>query len=349
MSWRLPAGAVNWPLEHLQVGIVLTLACVVLTAPLAAVSLAQERTVPSLGYQAAFGDFYDGEYEDALRLFQSENRGAIKTPQSRWIDSIAYHAMMGECYYQMGQLREALDHYTSALQLYAAFPDWMIRVQFTPAIRPAGAGARVLIPWGQSTRRTQLGYYPASMLIGQGQIDQNEVVQRGGVVQQAQLRPINVQEIVRTTTLALRRRAELLGPVAQHDPLTQQVLTALMRRPGLPNHWSEAWIDVQLGLAYAAAGKDVEAAGHLQRGLVAAGQFDHPYTSIALLELGRLALRQGNFDAAGGFFLEATYSAVYFPDLGVLEEAFRLATLTHILSAAKGSIRHWPRPLAGRK
>ncbi|MFW5692963.1 MAG: CHAT domain-containing protein [Thermoguttaceae bacterium] len=302
----------------------------------AAESQAQERNVPSLGYQAAFTDFYEGEYEDALRIFQNESRGAIKTPQSRWIDSIAYHTMVGECYYQMGRLREALDHYTSAMQLFAAFPGWMLRVQFPPAIRPAGAGARVAIPWGNSTRRSQLGYYPKSMLIGQGQIDQNDVVKHGGVVQQATLMPINVQEIVRATTLAIRRRAELLGPVAEHDKLTQDVLSALARRPGPPNHWSEAWIDVQLGLAYAAAGKDQEASQHLQRGMVAAGQFDHAYTPIALLELGRLALRQGEFDAAGKSFLEATYSAVYYSDLGVLEEAFRLGTLTHILSGRKG-------------
>ena len=316
--------------------IALLLSSLVLAVPTGGHLWGQERMVPSRGYQAAFTDLYEGEYRDALRRFQAESRGAIKTPQSRWIDSIAYYTMVGECYYQMGRLREALDQYNAALQLFAAFPGWMLRVQFQPAIRPANVGARPPIPWGQSTRSSQLGHYPSSMLIGQGQIDQNEVVKHGGVVQQAKLMPINVREIVRAATLAIRRRAELLGPVAQHDPLTQQVLAALTRRPGPPNHWSEAWIDVQLGLAHAAVGQDQQAAQHLQRGLVAAGQFDHPYTPVALLELGRLALRQGNFDAAGGLFLEATYSAVYYSDLGVLEEAFRLGTLTHILSGRGG-------------
>lgn len=340
-----PRGALDAVLEEalrratgvlLRLGFVLAVAGLFLSGPGVNGLPAQERSVPSLGYEASKSSFYEGDYDDALRRFQAESRGAIKTPQSRWIDSIAYYTMIGECHYQMGNIREALEHYTSALQLFAAFPGWMIRVQFPPAIRPANVGARVQIPWGQSKRRAQLGYYSNSMLIGQGQIDHNEVVQRGGVVQQATLMPINVQEIVWATTLALRRRAELLGPVSQHDPLTQEVLAALMRRPGPPNHWSEAWIDVQLGLAYAAAGKDLEASQHLQRGLVAAGQFDHAYTATALLELGRLGLRQGNFEAAGNFFLEATYPAVYYSDLGVLEEAFRLATLTHILSGRKG-------------
>ncbi len=336
MHWHLPADTVGRFLSRRRTALVVALVGSVLLGPYAHGLPAQDRTIPSRIYFATFGDFYEGEYDEALRQFQSENRGAIKTPQSRWIDSIAYHTMTGECYYHMGRLPEALEHYTSALQLYVAFSGWMMRVQFPPAIRTASVGARTPVPWGQSTRNSQLGYYPESYLIGQGQIDQSKVVQQGGVVQQAQLKPINVKEIIRTTTLAMRRRAELLGPVAQHDSLTQEVLAALVRRPGLPNHWSEAWIDVQLGLAYAAAGKDVEAAQHLQRGLVAAGRYDHPFTSVALVELGRLALRQGNYDAAAKFFLEATYSAVYYTDLGVLEDAFRLGALTHILSGRKG-------------
>ncbi|MFW6124587.1 MAG: CHAT domain-containing protein [Pirellulales bacterium] len=312
-----------------------TAAAVLLAVTVAAPSRGQERGIPSRGYWATFGVYREGDYKDALESFQAAGRGAIKTPQSRWIDSICYHAMVGECYYHMGRLEKALDHYTSALQLYSAFSDWMIRVQFPPSIRPAGRGARPQIPWGQSTRRARVGHYPRDLLISQGRIDNKEIVQKGGVVQQAMLKPINVQEIIRCTTLAMRRRARLLGPVTEHDTLTQQVLGTLLRRPGPPNHWSEAWIDVQLGLALMAAGKDARATQHLQRGLVAAGQYDHAFTGIALLELGRLALHRGDMQAAAKFFEEATYSAVYYSDYGVLREAFHYGTMTHILSGAR--------------
>jgi len=293
-----------------------------------------ERHTPTLRYHAAFGTFYEGEYADALDVFRDEARGAIKTPQSRWIDSICYETMVGECYYQMGHLREALDHYTAALGLFSGFSDWMIRVNFPPAIRPSSL--QVQIPWGVSTRQSRQGQYPTEMLVGQGQIDNNEPFQRGGVVQQAILYPIQPQEIVRCTTLAIRRRAELLGPAGPHDPLTAEVLARLQRRPGPPNHWSEAWIDVELGLALSAAGKAPQAVPYLQRGLVAAGEYDHPMTSIALLELGRIAMSQANYPAALRYFEEATYAAMFYPDLGVLEEAFRGAALAYQLAARKG-------------
>ena len=161
------------------------------------------------------------------------------------------------------------------------------------------------------------------MFIGQGQIDMNDVIQHGGIVQQANLFPITPQEIVRATALALRRRAMLLGPVSKYDPLTNDVMAALNRPVGPPNHWSEAWTNLERGLALAAGGKDAQAVGYLQRAVLAGGEFDHPLTSIALLELGRLALMRGEYPAAAKFFEEATYAAVNYPDYGVLEEAFR--------------------------
>jgi tetratricopeptide (TPR) repeat protein len=295
-----------------------------------------QRQIPSQRYFNAFGLLYEGDYRDALDIYQDEGRSGIKTAQSRWIDSICYHTMTGECYYQMGNLAAALEHFTQALTLYAAFGDWMIRVQFPPGIQPATLGARPAVPWGATKRTSRVGQFPDSYLMGQGRINNNDAVQKGGVVQQAQLFPVNVKEIVRATCLAIRRRRELLGPTCKYDPVTTQVVAALSRRPAPPNHWSQAWIDVQLGAAQASMGNPQQAASLLEHGILAAGEFDHPLTSTALLELGRLALEAGDFRSAARLFEETTYSAVSFTDLGILEEALRLGTMTHLVSGAKG-------------
>src|SRR3972149_3254672 len=98
---------------HLSTLLAAILAAAVLAGPSADRVLAQgaPRTTPTLSYYAAFSFFYDGEYLDALRAFQSEGRSSIKNVQSRWIDSICYETMCGECYYQMGDLDKALQHY----------------------------------------------------------------------------------------------------------------------------------------------------------------------------------------------------------------------------------------------
>ena len=100
--------------------------------------------------------------------------------------------------------------------------------------------------------------------------------------------PVHVAEIVRATTLAIRRRHEILGPICKFDPFSNTLVDVLARRPGPPNHWSEAWINVQLGCAYSAAGNTAQAKTALERAVLVGGQFDHPLTSTALLELGHI-------------------------------------------------------------
>ncbi|MBI3838798.1 MAG: tetratricopeptide repeat protein, partial [Planctomycetia bacterium] len=287
--------------------------------------------VPSRIYFNTFPLYFDGDYRNALSAFLSEGRGGIKTATSQWIDSICYFTMAGESYYQMGNLPAALDSYNSALKLYVAFSDWMMRVQFPLVIPPAITGTVRATPWGQSKRGARIGQFSETFLMGQGRIDNSAAVFRGGVVQQAVLFPVHAAEIVRCTSLAIRRRRELMGPVCKFDSLTNDLIDVLSRRPGPPNHWSEAWVSVQLGCAYAAAGNAAQANTALQRGVLAAGEYDHPLTSTALLELGRLALEAGDFPAAARYFEETTYACINFPNLGNLEEAFRFGFLAHQL------------------
>ena len=250
--------------------------------------------------------------------------------------------MIGECCFEIGANAEAYEHYTAALNIYLANARWFSQVVPQP-IR-ADAGGRKAPPWQTRRLLAPMGQLPYSMLISQGQLQVNLQGQTisSGMVQQPTLFPIEPCEIIRTTTLAIRRRAELLGPLAAHDPLFDSIIAALQQKAGQPNHWSEAWINVELGAALAAGGRPAAAVPVLQKGTLASGEFEHQLTAIAHLELGRLAMAAGNFKEAAEHFEEATYDAYYFPDiahlpdLGLMEEAFRYGALNHILGGGKG-------------
>ncbi len=320
--------------RELGIAAVLMLAMLVVFPTSAAAQIGRD-SIPSTVYYRSFPILYDGDYRAALGNFSGEVQGGIKTVQSAWIDSICYHTMTGECYYHMGKLPQALDHYTRALNLLSAFHNWMLSVTFPPFIQPGPVGSRKAVPWGQSRRGTEIGSFPSAFQMQQGKLNNNDVVQRGGVVQAPVIVSVNVDEIVRASCLAMRRRRELLGPMAKHDPLTAEIVTKLSQRPGQLNNWSIAWVDVQLGAAYASMGNMAQAVASLENSLIVGGRYDHPLTGTALLELGRIALEAGDVAASSRYFDEATYCAVNFGDTGLLEEAFRLGQLANRLANAK--------------
>jgi len=313
-------------------------------APVAPV-LGQGRAkqVPNEIHFLALQSYYSGDFRTALKGFREAGRSGFASTEGRWIDSICFHAMMGEAAYQLGDNVTANEQFTAAIKMFLVHRDWMLRVEFPDSIQPK-QGISKAPAWGPTSRNTTIGHFQDRYQSFQGRLDNSEVIKSGGVVAPAQLYPVYVAEIVRCTCLAIARRREILGPACEHDPLTGELLDALSRRPGKPNHWSQCWIELQLGLAYASANRMPQAANELTKSLMAAGTFDHPLTSVGLLELGKLAFEAGKYDAAMTFFHEATISAAFFDRYEVMEEAFRLGGLAHILSGQKGV--YPPLPLA---
>ena len=333
-------------LPRLQSRWLLSIAAVTSLAVMPAAALAQgnpqnlaqgAQSQPPPAYFLSFAGFYDGNYIAAQQAFTLFGQNAIKNPAAGglWIDSICYQTMLGECNYQMGNHVAARACYETALLLLIRFNTWMLSVQFPPVITPATPQQLVVVPWYATVRQTVVGHYPPTINIQQGNINNNNAVINGGIVQPAVLMPINVQEIVRCSCLAIRRWRELLGPACPHSDTTRALVQVLGQRPAIPNHWSEAWVDVQLALAYAAAGKDAQARKLYEQAELVSGAFDHPFTCTVHLELGRLDLAAGNFQGAQVHFLEASWSAAQFGDYGVLEEALRYGAIAHFMSNPK--------------
>ncbi|MEM8944543.1 MAG: hypothetical protein AAGD11_05105 [Planctomycetota bacterium] len=302
-------------------------------------TLGRGNTIPSVAYYRAIDQLYKGDYRDAQRTFQRELRGAIKIGvTNRWLDSIAYHALLGEVYYHQGQVAQALAQFDQACLQYLQSPNWMIRIQFQREPQADTNLHRKIMPWGQSTRQFTLGRFSNQELIRLTEIAEQAVRQGADPRYQPQIpfRRIDAVEIIRATALAIRRRNELLGPLGAEDEISRQLVTALSRGTTIPNHWSKAWADLLLGVAQAGVGKDDQAEKYLNRALLVAGQYDYPLTCVAMLELGRIQMQAGNSAAAAKLFTEANYSAYYYDDLGAIDDAFRLASINQLASGVQG-------------
>jgi len=306
------------------------IAAILLLAFWPAFSVGQQRdTIPTQAYYGGIEYLYQGRYRDAERILRRELRGSIKTVTSRWIDSICYHAMLGEVYYHQGRLPAALEQYDQACEMFLQYPKWLLRVRFGMNPRPLTNFRQ--LPWGRRERPYALSQLPSAMMISLGQIDNSQAVSQGGVVQQAQYWKLDVTEVLRTTALAIRRRNELLGPLGPHNATSRALVLALTRGGAPPNHWSQAWIDLQLGLAQEGTGEIRQALPHLERATLLAGKFDHRLTCVALLGLGRLQMLAGDNSTAAHTLAEASYLAFYYEDLGVLDDSMRLGTVNRLI------------------
>jgi tetratricopeptide (TPR) repeat protein len=287
------------------------------------------RTVPTAAYDAALAALAAGDFASGLEIASQEYRGGIRAGAQRWIDSIAAAMVVGEANYELGRFREAIAAYDEALLLWATYGEWLLAVQF-PQQPLRGLTQQRVATWGRSQRNTSPAAIPEQFTIRQGGADPQQVLKQGGVLTAPADYPIRPQEIVRSLVISLYRRAEILGELSREGAALDDAAKALMRRPAPPNHWSQSWIDIALGVAQWAQGKADQALPLLNRGLIAANQFDHPLTSWGLIVLGRIALDADQPAAALKYFEEATYTAADHGDARALEEAFRLAFTAHM-------------------
>lgn len=293
------------------------------------------QTVPTAAYDAALAALAAGEFAGGLEIAAQEYRGGIRAGSQRWIDSIAAAMAVGEAHYELGRFREAIAAYDEALLLWASHGDWLLAVQF-PQQPLRGLSQQRVATWGRSQRTTSPAAIPEQLSIRQGGADPGKVLKQGGVLTAPVNYPVRPQEIVRALVVSLYRRAEILGDLAREGAVLDDAAKALLRRPAPPNHWSQSWIDIALGVAQWAQGKADQAAPLLNRGLIAANQFDHPLTSWGLIVLGRIALDADQPDAAVKYFEEASYTAADYGDARALEEAFRLAFAARMATGSGG-------------
>ena len=290
-----------------------------------------DRARPRADYLMSCGTFADGDYRRAFRGLKSSS--FLQAP-NRWIDSICIFAMQGECLYQVGDTAAALEMYNAALDLFIKYPDWMRRIRFPTQLNPLRRQINPAINWGTSRRRSVPVQLPESLLSYQ----LNQAIQGNQILLGTpDARPVRAAEIVRCIALAMRRRLEIMGPYCEHSPGTDN-LNALLKQQqlGHANHWSQAWVSLWRGLALASAAKHAQAAAELQKSLVILGRYDHPLTATALVELGKLAFRAGNFDAAANYFFEASFPAAAYEQHVLIAEAFSWGAVVHMMRGQQG-------------
>ncbi|MDO5552585.1 MAG: hypothetical protein Q4G68_02370 [Planctomycetia bacterium] len=285
-------------------------------------AFAQSGPVPAERYYRGERLLERGELNLARTFYREMLRNSIKIGNSQWLDSICYYTKLGECYYYRGELGDALDCYNTALDITLAYPNWLNRVKYlTPSMSRQG---KPPVPWGPGNRgEVPLGLLAEKAGIILGDDVTEERLRQGGAMSNLRQIEINPLEILRCIAQSLRRRNEILGPLAPFDPRSDQLVQLFSKRSVGPNHWSIVWLDTLFGLSLQGVGKIAESQDVLKDSLLASGQYDHMLTPTVLLEMGRLLLAAEKAEEASEYFFEASLSAFHFKDSLIVEESLR--------------------------
>ena len=280
------------------------------------------NTLPYLSekYFSAQKIFDQGDYLWAWQEYGYEIRRAEQSGRRDWVDSICYLARVGECHYQKGENANAMACFEIALQNYLSNYDCFNWLRFDMA---GGLQFRrkTTPPWGDAAKtQGELAVIPDRVNI---EYMLGDVISGFRASPDTELRPIAPTELAVCLAIALSRRAELLGPLGRYDELNEKLVQKLRERPFPKDHWSLVWGDILFAMTLVTAGNDIEAKALLESSLYFSNEIEHPLSSFAMLELGKIALRFGDYPTACLRFEEASHSAWRYEDTFVLCEAFR--------------------------
>ncbi len=313
------------------------------------------KQYPSREYYLAKALLENGQADEALAGCQDALRNAWRVGNIRFVDSIAPAVLAGECYYQQGNLTAAIKQYEIAMTMAIDFVGWSARVNATgQGGVTANANNTLLrgIQWSNNARGTSVVRFPQFVPTMVGQLDFQEVIQRGGVAIPAELIRLDLGEILRMLALAQYRRNCIAGPLTARYPLTAKFRDSLLQEPGTGIAWIDAGLKVNIALAEQANGDNQAALVALGNAQSTPDRFDHYCTPIALLAQAELQLLEGNYPAANKTLIEASLVAAQLEQHHILADiVYRMGGVaTYLGDQTQGNtfqaIANWSRKQA---
>jgi hypothetical protein len=269
-------------------------------------------------YYAAIDFIADGQTTQALALLDSALAQARMVNDQRGIDSVPPLVMMGESHLEQCDIALALEKYDAALQISLMGQRWLSLLKSPPGSIRADTRTRE-ITWAPNSRGTQMGTFTEAWPIALSAPD--VLLENTPQGNPGKIVSIDALEILRCQAIALRRRFQLLGPLAKHSPLTRPVLEMFrVNTQGQPEPIVCA-VSICRALAEMGAGERVESARILKQNLSLASGVDHPLTAVALLALADLAIDANEILEAEERATEAALAAARASQMEHLAEA----------------------------
>lgn len=289
--------------------------------------------LPRAEYYVAKELYGAGRTLEAAEGFQvALNRGR-RVGDVRWVDSVPPMVMLGECYYRQGNLAMALEQYDAALMLTLNNQNWINQVEVGVEQLPLLEGVAKGIDWFSKSQGSRPVAIPEAVQIAVD-LSQAQAAPGGGVVAPVgMLTRLDATEVIRTLGIALQRRWQIFGPLAEKSPLAEPMVQYFSNPPRQQSAWLQSSWAVLRGLSELSSQSKVAAAESIRSGVLLGGEYDYFMSPIALLTLAEMEARQGNLPAAITILQDASLMAAEFEQHSEL--ATSLALIGEYASASR--------------
>lgn len=280
--------------------------------------------LPRAEYYVAKELFGAGRIAEAAEGFTAAGQRARRIGEQRWIDSIPPLVMLGECYYQQGNLTLAMEQYDAALLLMLNYPKWIDRVDAGSEQLPFHEAAAKGINWFPMSVAARTVAIPEAIEIAIDPL-QAQVGPQGGIIAPVSLvTRLDSTEVFRTLAVAMSRRKEILGPLARHSPLSEPLALAFMHEPLPQAAWVVASWKLLRGLSKLSTATEAEAPGLIRGSILLGGQYHYFMSPLALTAIAEIEAKQGNYAAAISALQDASLLAAELEQHSELADSLRL-------------------------
>lgn len=187
---------------------------------------------PPQSYYLALDVYRSGDLPNAVDAFESALRGSRRNVNGRMIDAIPALAMLGECYWHLGNVPASRDYADQVFQIAIQYQGWLGQVDWNSAVQNGVQRTRPNWLWPEAAAVNRIPINDRLMFLSGRQLTE-QVLAAGGVIEEPNLRPMDIVEIMRGVAIASYRRRIIMGPLAEDDSLANGLVNAIKFPAGL--------------------------------------------------------------------------------------------------------------------
>ena len=188
---------------------------------------------PNEGYYTALFVYRDGDLERAVELFEQANRRTRKDINGQWIDAIPVYAMMAECYWHLGDMASVRRSVDSAFQLAIRHRGWLAKPIWETVLNTSKQVARPMGLWPEATAVNRLPILDRMQYRSGQRLTEQALSNARGAFEEANIKVIDIVEVMRGLAIASYRRRMLMGPLADQDSLATELIESTKYPAGL--------------------------------------------------------------------------------------------------------------------